>query len=220
MCGRYTITKQKKDIENQFDVELDENIYKINYNAAPTQKLPVITNDQLGKVNFFKWGLVPYWARDQSFGNKMINARIETITDKPAYKQAIHKRRCMVITDGYYEWMKTPMGKKPYHISMDKDQLFAFAGIWEAWKNNQGEILKTFSVITQPAYNEIAHIHHRMPVKLNPKEKLGWLNAGTAEQALEYIKAQEKYELNANEVSIEVNSTANNNSNLIKPVLT
>ena len=220
MCGRYTITKQKKDIENQFDVELDENIYKINYNAAPTQKLPVITNDQLDKVNFLKWGLVPYWAKDQSIGNKMINARIETITAKPAYKQAINKRRCMVITDGYYEWMKTLTGKKPYHISMDKNQLFAFAGIWEAWKNNQGEILKTFSIITQPAYNEIAHIHHRMPVKLNPKEKLDWLNAGTAEKALEYIKSQEKYELNANEVSIEVNSTANNNSNLIKPVLT
>ena len=220
MCGRYTITKQKKDIENQFDVELDENKYKINYNAAPTQKLPVITNDQLDKVNFLKWGLVPYWAKDESIGNKMINARIETITDKPAYKQAINKRRCMVIADGYYEWMKTLTGKKPYHISMDKNQLFAFAGIWETWKNNQGEILKTFSVITQPAYNEITHIHHRMPVKLNPKEKLDWLNAGTAEKALEYIKSQEKYELNANEVSIEVNSTANNNSNLIKPVLT
>ena len=118
MCGRYTITKQKKDIENQFDVELDENKYKINYNAAPTQKLPVITNDQLDKVNFLKWGLVPYWAKDESIGNKMINARIETITDKPAYKQAINKRRCMVITDGYYEWMKTSMGKKPYHISI------------------------------------------------------------------------------------------------------
>ena len=220
MCGRYTITKQKKDVENQFDVKIDEYIYKINYNAAPTQILPVITNDQLNKVNFFKWGLVPYWAKNQNIGNKMINARIETITEKPAYKQAIHKRRCIIIADGYYEWMETSRGKKPYHITMNKNQLFAFAGIWESWKNNQGEIVKTFSIITQDAYNEIAHIHHRMPVKLNPKEKLFWLNAETAEQAIEYVKTQEKYEFKTNEVSTEVNSPANNYSELINPILT
>ena len=133
MCGRYTITKQKKDIENQFDVELDENIYKINYNTTPTQKLPVITNDQLDKVNFLKWGLVPYWAKDESVGNKMINARIETITDKPAYKQAINKRRCMVITDGYYEWKREGRRKIPYYIHANDRRLLPMAGLWSSW---------------------------------------------------------------------------------------
>tara|TARA_Y100000590_G_C15672862_1_gene996900 strand:- start:1101 stop:1763 length:663 start_codon:yes stop_codon:yes gene_type:complete len=220
MCGRYTITKQKKDVENQFNVKIDENIYKTNYNAAPTQILPVITNDQLDRVNFFKWGLVPYWAKNQKIGNKMINARIETITEKPAYKQAIQKRRCMIIADGYYEWVETPRGKKPYYITMNKNQLFSFAGVWESWKNNQGKIVKTFSIITQIAYNEIEHIHHRMPVKLNPKEKLFWLNAETAEQAIKYVKTQKKYDLKTNEVSTEVNSPDNNYSDLTKPIST
>ena len=113
MCGRFTITKQVEDIENSFDVELDRELYKLNYNVAPTQDLPVVTNQQNKQVSFLKWGLVPSWSKDLKFGSKMINARIETITEKPSFKKAIQERRCVVIADGYYEWKKTSQGKEP-----------------------------------------------------------------------------------------------------------
>ena len=170
-----------------------EEVLKEKFKIALTSTIKVISEKSKIEINF---------------GNKMINARIETITEKPAYKKAIEKKRCMVIADGYYEWMNTPHGKQPYHITMKNNQLFAFAGIWAVWKNNHENKLETFSIITQPANDKITYIHQRMPVQLKPEQKSKWLNAETAEEALDFVKKQDMYELNVSPVSMEVNSTA------------
>ena len=146
MCGRKTLTKDRKSIVQHLAIDTWKNIkdYVPNYNIAPGQISSVVIQNEKRIVKSMRWGLVPSWANNESVGYRMINARAETLTEKPSYQGLVPNNRCVVIADGYYEWMKTLTGKKPYHISMDKNQLFAFAGIWEAWKNNHGEILKTF----------------------------------------------------------------------------
>jgi putative SOS response-associated peptidase YedK len=218
MCGRFTITKQVEDIENSFDVELDRELYKLNYNVAPTQDLPVVTNQQNKQVSFLKWGLVPSWSKDLKFGSKMINARIETITEKPSFKKAIQERRCVVIADGYYEWKKTSQGKEPYYITMENSKLFSFGGIWEKWTSPVGETVKTFSIITQPSFKEIEHIHNRMPLQIMPEQKDYWLSAETGEEALDFAIEHQKNKLKSYVVSTQVNSVTNNFPDLLNPL--
>jgi len=129
MCGRFSITKKAKDIEERFNAEMDERYFRAAYNAAPSQFLPVITNTDSRRVNFFKWGLVPFWTKDISIGNKIINARAETLTEKPAYRTSLKSKRCLVIADGLYEWLRTGEDKQPYRIVLRDNGLFAFAGL-------------------------------------------------------------------------------------------
>lgn len=215
MCGRYQTTKVAQEIEKIFDVKIDKKIYKQNYNAAPTQELPLIANNKPGEVQFFKWGLIPSWSKDEKMAFNMINARIETLNEKPSFKSLVKKTRCMVITDGYYEWKKIDSStKQPMRICKQDESLFAYAGLWTEWKNSKGIIIPTFTIITTDPYQSLAEIHDRMPVMLNTDAAKAWLmNELEVEQLQKEMISQK--DLKHYAVSKLVGSVKNNSPELL-----
>lgn len=218
MCGRYTIIAQAEEIEKRFNVAVPE-IYSARYNAAPTQILPVITNESPKGLSFFHWGLIPGWAKDKSISSKLINARAETISEKASFKSALKNRRCLVIADGFYEWKRTTKKSKiPYRIILNSNRLFAFAGLWEEYEDENQEIVNTFTIITTNANTTVSKIHDRMPVILNQETEQEWLNASVSTD--EHINLLQPYDANKMEyhtISPLVNSVANDNPQLIAP---
>ena len=218
MCGRYTIIAKAKEIEKRFHVEVPES-YSARYNAAPTQILPVITNENPEGVSFFQWGLVPKWAKDKSIGSKLINARSETITEKPSFKNPFKQRRCLVIADGYYEWRRSSKKSKiPYRILLKSRELFAFAGLWEEYEDGDLHLVHSFTIITTQAIPAISMIHERMPVILEPKSEQLWLSSSTTtEDRLSVLKAYDGQKIEYYTISSMVNSVTNDTHQLIIP---
>jgi len=176
MCGRYQTPTDIKKIEEAFDIKINKKIYKANFNASPAQILPLITNNNPDQLQFFRWGLIPHWAKDMSIGYKMINARIETLDEKPSFKYLVKKNRCIIITDGYYEWKKIDSKtKQPMRICKNNFEFFTFAGLWTQWKDQENNIIPSFTIITTDAYKSLNDIHNRMPVMLNPEIARKWL---------------------------------------------
>lgn len=225
MCGRASLTKVEKDLEERFHATFySEDLERYNplpnFNVAPTQMHPVITNTDPDHLQFFKWGLIPFWAKVEKIGSRMINSRIETILEKPAFRNAVNKRRCLVPFDGFYEWQKTPSGKIPYRIIRKDKGIFAVAGIWEKWKSPEGETVFSFSVITQPPNELMASIHDRMPAILLPEQEQIWLDSAiSAEEALKMIAPYPDELLEAYTVSKKVNKVSENNASLIEEFL-
>ena len=180
MCGRYTITVEEEILFARFKIIQNGGQFTPRYNVAPTQSNPVvIVNEKNQKVMAqMKWGLIPFWAKDESIGNKMINARMETIAQKPSFKTAFVKRRCLVPADGYYEWSKTgtARNKQPFRIVLKSRELFAFAGLWDEWKNEEGEKIQSYTIITTEADSLVSKIHPRMPVILRPENEDKWID--------------------------------------------
>ncbi|MBT3301065.1 MAG: SOS response-associated peptidase [Bacteroidetes bacterium] len=219
MCGRFIITKKIDEITERFHVEIEEDKYKPVYNAAPSQQLPVISNSEPERIRFFRWGLVPFWAKDQSIGNKMINARSETLLEKPAFRNLLKSKRCLVISDGFYEWQKTEKGKIPTCIRLKNNELFSMAGLWDQWKDTEGQTIHSFSIITCAPNELMAPIHNRMPVILNRDQEKIWLdNSQKSEELVDILKPYNKDDMNTYEVSSLVNSPRNNFEELILPV--
>lgn len=218
MCGRYTIIAKAQEVEKRFQVEVPE-AYTPRFNAAPTQILPVITNEQSEGLSFFHWGLIPSWSKDISIGAKLINARSETITEKASFKQAVDKRRCLVLTDGYYEWKKiSSKSKVPYRIQLSSEQLFAFAGIWEKYQNEDNIPVYTFTIITTESNSKTSHIHQRMPVVLDPEREKIWLSKQTSKtDYLELLRPYPAEKIKYYSVSNLVNSVRNDDARLIAP---
>jgi putative SOS response-associated peptidase YedK len=176
MCGRYSLTAREEDIEKRFEASFQGKKLKKRWNLAPSDELAVITGKQPETIQFFRWGLVPGWAQDPSEGPKAINARIETIHEKPTFQYAFSQQRCLVLADSYYEWKQIGKEKIPYRITMEDGGLFAMAGIWESWKGPQDQVVLSFSVITIPALQRIAHLHERMPAMLSRINEKLWLD--------------------------------------------
>ncbi|HZV43307.1 MAG TPA: SOS response-associated peptidase [Saprospiraceae bacterium] len=182
MCGRSSLTKTEKELEQRFRATFySEDLERYNplpnYNVAPTHMHPVITQEEPNTIHLYRWGLIPFWAKDMKIGASMINARIETIEEKPAFRQAFQKRRCIVPFDGYYEWMKTPEGKIPYRIKLKNTEIFTIAGLYETWKGPDQKVIHSFTLITQAADPVIAHLHDRMPLILMPEQEKLWIDA-------------------------------------------
>lgn len=176
MCGRYTLTKPEYTVKKNLQVEIAGSLQPL-YNACPTMMLPIICSEYKQTVNFFRWGLVPFWAKDLSIGPKLINARSETLTEKPAFRAAFRYRRCLVLADGYYEWQARDNSKVPYRITLKDEPLLTFAGLWEAWHSSDGGTLYSFCIITTAAAPAIAHLHDRMPALLQtPEQRNLWLS--------------------------------------------
>jgi putative SOS response-associated peptidase YedK len=187
MCGRYTIIARAEEIEKRFNVEVPGS-YVPRFNAAPTQILPVITDAQPDGLSFFKWGLVPSWAKDKRIGAKMINARSETLSEKASFKQSFKSRRCLVISDGYYEWKRNSAKSKiPFRIHLCSKEIFAYAGLWDAYTNHDGTTLHTFTIITTRSNETTAHIHDRMPVMLEEGYEGRWLDQNTGYEELQQL---------------------------------
>ena len=219
MCGRFAFTISAEVFAETFGVSVPP-ILEHRYNIAPTQQVLIIRKGAEGRsLANARWGLVPNWAKDISIGNKMINARSETVHEKPAFRQAIKTRRCIVPASGFYEWVAKPNGKFPYYISMGDGSPLPLAGIWESWKSSEGNLIESCSILTTTANDLMAPIHDRMPVILRPEEFDFWLDRTVTDQ----VKLQRLFQpypavlMTAWPVSRLVNSPANDSSDCIKP---
>ncbi len=212
MCGRYTLY-DIDELGEHFGVEIPDDLQP-NYNAAPTQEMPVITNQGL---ELMRWGLIPAWAKDEKIGYKLINARSETVFEKPMWKSIVTKHRCLVPANGFYEWRARTDGKHPLYIHPKKIGLFAFAGIWSSWKHDGAEWL-TYSIMTTAPNKEMTAVHDRMPVILHPDDESLWLGADTHDAIETLLMPFTNNSLEIYEVSKNVNTAKTNDATLIKAI--
>ncbi|RNI22694.1 SOS response-associated peptidase [Rufibacter latericius] len=224
MCGRYSVIPKKKGKATQHSSVVSEILDKYQqeprFNAAPSQLLPVVTNQNPNEVQFFSWGLLPSWAKEKEHGLRPINARTETILEKSTFKRLLAHKRCLVPADGFYEWKKVGKDKTPYRILMKEGQLFTFAGLWDEWVDpSTGEVLHTFTVITTEPNELMAGIHNRMPVILHPEEEHLWLSESEDVNRLaELLRPYPAEEMTAYPVSALVNSPKNDVPSVLEPV--
>ena len=217
MCGRYSFSTNQEKLKKQFGIIEIGDTLEISFNVAPTQNAYVIADDTPEALQQMRWGLVPFWAKDVKIGAKMINARSETAMEKPAFRNAIKKRHCLIIADSFYEWKKINGQKIPYRISLKNNDLLAFAGVWEQW--NQGEkSIKSFTILTCEPNQDMVNIHNRMPVILPENEiQRNWLEDYTYEGISELLKTPPNGLLEMYPVSSRVNSVKNNGPELHEP---
>jgi putative SOS response-associated peptidase YedK len=221
MCGRFTLTASVDQLIDRFDIEyfLEQENFQPSYNIAPSQSVvAVINNGRHNKMGYLRWGLIPPWAKDMSIGHKMINARSETLLEKPSFRTAYKKKRCLIIADSFYEWKRLDEKRKiPMRIKLKSEELFAMAGLWENWQSPEGKSIFSCTVITTTPNKLVEGIHDRMPVILRPEDERTWLDPSINDtRILEPLmtpldeKLMEVYE-----VSSLVNSPKNNSIELI-----
>jgi putative SOS response-associated peptidase YedK len=213
MCGRYgtEITGEQLSLLLEISPEQCEG-FEARYNIAPTQRAPVarLRGDGSRELVALKWGLVPGWSRDTTRAAQMINARSETVAEKPSFREAFESRRCLVVADGFYEWRRVGREKIPTHFQLLEGEAFAFAGLWESWRPPQGEPLETFTVLTTEANERVAPIHHRMPVMLMGEFFSHWLDPQATPAALQGLLRPFPAEgMESWEVSTRVNAVKN-----------
>jgi putative SOS response-associated peptidase YedK len=216
MCGRYSITTPVDGIRELFRVDSGINLQP-RYNVAPTQPVPAVRAAKDGReLTFLLWGLIPGWAKDATIAAKLINARTETIAEKPSFRGAFKYRRCLLPADGFYEWTGSKGPKQPWRITLETGGPFGFAGIWENWMDPNGSEIETCAIVTTEAAESIAHIHHRMPVILKPEDHETWLN-GAPDDAQPLMRPYDGA-LAFHAVSRRVNRVANDDAALLEPV--
>ena len=213
MCGRFSLAADQRSLELRFSFRgLDQPVVP-QYNVAPTQQALTVTSDGQGNHGqYMRWGLIPFWAKDSSIGSRMINARAETLSEKPSFKYAFRKRRCLVLADGFYEWQKTAGHKRPMRITLKSGKPFAFAGLWESWKDPQNGVVQSCTIVTTGANELMGPIHDRMPVILSERDEPTWLDTGTDDQMklASLLKPYSAVDMDAYEVSSRINSPSNN----------
>jgi putative SOS response-associated peptidase YedK len=221
MCGRFSLANPQQLAETFAGIELPAGLPP-RYNIAPSQPVAVIANNNPHKLEFFQWGLIPSWAKDPAIGQQMINARAETLAEKPSFKNAYRRRRCLVLADGFYEWRKEAdtKTKTPMYIKLESGQPFALAGLWERWASADGDEILSCTIITTTPNELMAAIHNRMPVILPPEAYTLWLNPaerGPAELE-NLLRPFPANEMTAYPVSKLVNSPRNDSPACIEPV--
>lgn len=217
MCGRYSFAVEDELIRERFGVTVRSAIYKARYNCAPSQNLAVVSTGDPHTLNFYRWGLIPFWAKDPAIGHKLINARSETITEKPSFRNAFKQQRCLVLSDGFYEWRKSPE-KTPFRITLKQGEPFAMAGIWDQWNSPTGEPIHSFSILTTGPNSLMASIHNRMPVILHKKDEPRWLAPSGETELLELLVPYPADHMKAYAVSNLVNSPKNDSPEVMWPV--
>ena len=220
MCGRFSLWLSLPDLVDAFPDFIFPNEMPQRFNVAPTQNVAVVPNNTKNHVEFFRWGLVPFWAKDPAIGSRMINARAETVADKPAYRAAYRRRRCLILADGFYEWRKEPGGtaKTPMYIQLASKRPFAFAGLWELWRPDDTPLLSCTIITTMP--NElVAPIHNRMPVILPPEAYDRWLDPDEQKPGAlnDLLVPYPTDQMTAYAVSRAVNNPRNDIANCIVP---
>lgn len=221
MCGRFTLTATPDQLQLAFPGIAIPPQISPRYNVAPSQPIAVVPNDGRNALDFFIWGLIPSWAKDPSIGNRMINARAETLAEKPSFRNAYKRRRCLVLADGFYEWKQIPgkKGKIPHYITRKDRQPFAMAGLWEQWFSPDGSEIKSATIITTEPNDLMAQLHNRMPVILPPETYGIWLDSGERAPAdLQNLLVPYAGELAYYPVSPLVNSPANDTPDCIRPL--
>jgi len=222
MCGRYSLTSPAEAVRRLFNYPERPNL-RPRANIAPTQEVAAVRLGAEDGARHFvqlRWGLIPAWAKEAAIGAKMINGRAETVAEKPAFRAAFRKRRCLVAADGFYEWKTEGGAKQPYRVARTDGAPFAFAGLWESWdKNPEGPPLETCTIVTTEANERLRTIHPRMPVILDPADFDTWLDgAAPAEAAQALLRPYPEAGLIAYRVSRRVNSVANDDPSLIDSI--
>lgn len=218
MCGRFTTQADPQALAALFGAAFQAEGLKTSYNVAPLQKVPVVLKEDGARVlRAFQWGLVPSWAKEPSIGNRLINARGETLAEKPAFRQAFRKRRCLILADGFFEWKAGPSRKVPHFIRVSGREVFAFAGIWERWQAAEGEPLLSCAIVTTAANAFMAPLHARMPVILPAEAEDLWLDPTAAGEALAALLVPYAGEMAAHAVSTLVNSPRNDRPECVLP---
>lgn len=209
MCGRFSFA-DFEGIEERFQIETPT--LKPNYNVAPSQEVAMILNNGSNHLALFKWGLIPYWAKDPSIGHKLINARAETVDEKPSFKTCLQRRRCLIVADGFYEWKKEGSTKRPHRITLKDQGLFGFAGLWDTWKSPTGELVNSCTIITTTPNELMEPLHNRMPVILPRDVEQVWLDQSITDSHLlkSLLTPYPADQMMAYEVSPFVNSVKNN----------
>ena len=220
MCGRFAQRSDPKRLAKEFKVAEVPKV-EARYNIAPTQEILAVR--ELGderEMAFFKWGLVPSWAKDVSMGARLINARSETVEEKPSFREAFKKRRCIIPADGFYEWQRTGGKKQPFFFRMRDERPFGFAGLWERWEGEGVQAINSCTILTTEANEVLRPVHDRMPVILHPDDYSLWLDGDERERALlgELLRPYPAEEMVGYPVSTLVNSPGNKGSGLIEEV--
>jgi putative SOS response-associated peptidase YedK len=223
MCGRCRLSRRKQLVEDYFDCGSDVPDWAPRYNIAPTQPVPVIRQhpkESVRELSLMKWGLVPSWAKDPSVGASMINARSETASTKPSFRDALKFRRCLIPADGFYEWMRTGKAKQPYCFEINEGELFAFAGIWDRWRNPNGDSVDTSSILTTTPNAVTSPVHDRMPVILDPDCYDLWLDPGMRNvgEVSDLLKPFDPRLMRSYPVSTRINSVVNDDAACSAPV--
>ena len=224
MCGRFTNRAKPEQIEVEFKVgRMNANLYEPRFNIAPTQLIDVVFEPESKRIlSQLKWGLVPSWAKDPDSGNRMINARAETLTEKPSFREAFKSRRCIIPASGFYEWQKVEKGaKQPFYFYLKEREVFGFAGLWESWVDKTtGEKLETATIITTEANEVLKPVHERMPVILKPESYDEWLDAKekNTEKLRKFLAPYAAKEMDSHAVSRSVNIPDVDSAELIKPM--
>jgi putative SOS response-associated peptidase YedK len=223
MCGRYRLSRRKQIIEEHFDALSGEEDWSPRYNVAPTQPIPVIRQhpkEPVRELSLMRWGLIPSWAKDSSAAARMINARSETASTKSAFRDALKSRRCLIPADGFYEWKRNGKTRQPYCFEVNEGKLFAFAGIWDRWKDPSGQWVKSCSILTTTPNAVISPVHDRMPVILDPDSHDLWLDPGMTNAAAtsELLKPFDGRLMRCSPVSARVNCVANDDEECCAPV--
>ena len=221
MCGRFTLTADPSQLRDTFPELAVPDELTPRFNIAPSQPVAVIPNDGKNRLDFFVWGLIPSWAKDPKIGNRMINARAETIAEKPSFRAAFRRRRCLIPADGFYEWKKVAgqKAKVPMYIRMKSGKPFALAGLWESWHSPDGSNILSCTIITTQPNDLVKDIHNRMPVILPQESHALWLDPGEGvpSQLQELLKPYPASEMAVHPVSTLVNNPANDLAACIDP---
>ncbi|MEM5017809.1 SOS response-associated peptidase [Metabacillus indicus] len=224
MCGRYTLFAEYAELVERFQIgaaAIEEDEYAISYNIAPSQHVAAVINDgKQNRMGYLRWGLIPPWAKDEKIGYKTINARAETLSEKPSFRNAFMKKRCLIPADSFYEWKREEGTKTPMRIKLKSGAPFAMAGLWESWKSKEGKVVHSCSVITTEPNRLMSTIHDRMPVILKEVDESSWLNPKHTDPDYlrQFLKPFDEAQMEAFEVSSEVNSVKNNGPHLIKEI--
>lgn len=218
MCGRFALKAPSSELASRF--ELNEVVdFAPHYNIAPGTDIPTIRSSPEGKrvMQLLRWGLVPHWAKDPSMGSKLCNARGETLIEKPSFRDAFKRRRCLVPGDGFYEWKTDGKQKQPYYFSMKSGEPFALAGVWESWRSPDGEVLRTYCLITTGPNDIMRPVHDRMPVIIPRNDYEVWLT-GDSVHALDFIRPYQADEMQVWAVSKRVSKYTEEGADLIRPI--
>jgi putative SOS response-associated peptidase YedK len=221
MCGRFVQYTLFPLLKIEFSLISDAPAsLRPSWNIAPTQEIPVIVNEEGNRLITCRWGLIPPWAKDASIGNRMINARAETLAEKTSFKGPLKKHRCLVAADGFYEWKKTAGGKVPVYITMKDGRPFGFAGLYSDWRQPEGETIRTCTIVTTEPNDLLMPIHNRMPVIIRPDDREKWLDPEEQdpERLIPLLAAYPSSDMDAWTVSKTVNSPSTNRPQLIEPI--
>ena len=219
MCGRFVYAAQCDENQLAFPQVIFPNEMPLRYNIAPGQDITAIANTAEPRADAFKWGLIPSWAKDHKIGNRLINARGETLAEKPSFRTAFKRQRCLIPATGFYEWQRNPDGrtKTPMYIALKSGTPFAFAGLWESWHSPEGQHIQSCTIITTEPNDLMAPIHNRMPVILPANAYNLWLDPAERTDLQELLIPYSAQEMIAHPVSTLVNNPRNDTSDCLKP---